>query len=90
MYTYVMYYCFSDDDNRIVLKPLADVSDCQRDYINACYVDVSLFLNLILSILCAFPNSYLQGYSIPNKFIATQGKISSLAIAMYVIDECPL
>ena len=33
---------FADDDNRIVLKPLADVSDCQRDYINACYVDVSL------------------------------------------------
>ena len=30
----------ADDDNRIVLKPLADVSDCQRDYINACYVDV--------------------------------------------------
>ena len=32
----------ADDDNRIALKPLADVSDCQRDYINACYVDVSL------------------------------------------------
>ena len=26
--------CFADDDNRIVLKPLADASDCQRDYIN--------------------------------------------------------
>ena len=33
---------FADDNNRIVLKPLPDVSDCQRDYINACYVDVSL------------------------------------------------
>ena len=77
MYTYTVYgwyYCFSDDDNRIALKPLADVSDCQRDYINACYVDVSLFLYLMLSII--FPTSYLQGYSIPNKFIATQGKIS--------------
>ena len=31
-----------DDDNRIVLKPLADASDYQRDYINACYVNVSL------------------------------------------------
>ena len=31
----------ADDDNRIVLKPLTDASDCQRDYINACYVDVS-------------------------------------------------
>ena len=33
---------FVDDDNRIVLKPIADADDCQRDYINACYVDVSL------------------------------------------------
>ena len=29
----------SDDDNRIVLKPL---SDCQNDYINASYVDVRI------------------------------------------------
>ena len=53
MYTYTVYgwdYCFSDDDNRIALKPLADANDCQRDYINACYVDVSLFLCLMLSI----------------------------------------
>ena len=34
----------ADDDNRIVLKPLSDVSDCQRDYINACYVDVRDFI----------------------------------------------
>ena len=33
---------FTDDDNRIVLKPLTDINDCQRDYINACYIDVSL------------------------------------------------
>jgi protein tyrosine phosphatase len=41
-----VYYniCFSDDDNRIVLKPLSDVSDYQRDYINACYVDVREFI----------------------------------------------
>ena len=43
MYPIINCY-FSDDDNRIALKPLDDVSDCQRDYINACYVDVSLFL----------------------------------------------
>ena len=30
----------SDDDNRIVLKPL---SDCQNDYINASYVDVRIY-----------------------------------------------
>ena len=29
----------SDDDNRIVLKPLGD---CQNDYINASYVDVRI------------------------------------------------
>ena len=34
----------ADDDNRIALKPLPDVSDCQRDYINACYVDVREFI----------------------------------------------
>ena len=44
VYAYTLYDNVNvsvDDDNRIVLKPLADVSDCQRDYINACYVDVS-------------------------------------------------
>ena len=40
-----LIFC-SDDDNRIVLKPLSDVSDCQRDYINACYVDVYEFILL--------------------------------------------
>ena len=34
---------FSDDDNRIALKSLPGSDDCQRDYINACYVDVSEF-----------------------------------------------
>ncbi len=34
------WFLSADDDNRIVLKPLSDISDCQRDYINACYVDV--------------------------------------------------
>ena len=47
---------FLDDDNRIALKPLGDVSDCQRDYINACYVDVSLFLHVqVACILYMFP-----------------------------------
>ena len=30
----------SDDDNRISLRPLPGHSDCQREYINASYVDV--------------------------------------------------
>ena len=35
---------FSDDDNRIILKPIGDLSDCQHDYINASYIDVSTML----------------------------------------------
>ena len=77
----------ADDDNRIALKPLPDVSDCQRDYINACYVDVREFIvnfslatqtitnnyrMSFIACLSVFPN--LQGYSIPNKFMVTQGK----------------
>ena len=33
--------CLLDDDNRIVLQPLGESKDCQGDYINACYIDVS-------------------------------------------------
>ena len=36
-------FLVSDDDNRIPLKSLPDAADCQRDYINACYVDVREF-----------------------------------------------
>ena len=31
----------TDDNNRIVLMPIEGHSDCQRDFINACYIDVS-------------------------------------------------
>ena len=34
--------CYSDDDNRIVLQPLSGCSDCQKDYINASFVDVCI------------------------------------------------
>ena len=40
----MVYTLLSDDVNRIILKPLTGVSDCQRDYINACYVDVREFV----------------------------------------------
>ena len=33
----------ADDHNRVILAPLAGHDDCQRDYINACYVDVSVY-----------------------------------------------
>ena len=32
-----------DDDHRVTLRPLTGHEDCQTDYINAGYVDVSLF-----------------------------------------------
>ena len=38
-----------DDDNRIVLQPLYGHSDCQQDYINACYINVGF--SLLLSIM---------------------------------------
>jgi hypothetical protein len=30
-----------DDHNRIVLGPLEDYADCQGEFVNACYIDVS-------------------------------------------------
>ena len=44
-----------DDDNCIVLQPTEGLSDCQNDYINACYIDVSDQLLFYLS--CAYSNS---------------------------------
>ena len=69
----------SDDDNRIVLKPL---SDCQNDYINASYVDVRIHsLNNYWTLkitLIVYVHLYimfaLQGYESFHKFIACQGK----------------
>ena len=34
----------ADDDNLIILDPIPGQEDCQSDYINACYVDVSVKL----------------------------------------------
>ena len=33
---------YTDDDNRVKLKPLNGREDCQHDYINASYIDVSV------------------------------------------------
>ena len=43
MHNPVMLYIMisTDDDNRLKLKPLNGRDDCQNDYINASYVDVS-------------------------------------------------
>ena len=47
-----MYICTVDDHNRVLLNPLPNCPDCQHDYINASYIDVSyskmisVFVNL--------------------------------------------
>ena len=53
----------ADDDNRIALKPLPDVSDCQRDYINACYVDVRELASLLTRRCLLFSFSYSKHHS---------------------------
>ena len=73
---------FSDDDNRITLKPLADANDCQRDYINACYVDVSLILCLMLSIIIMHVHSPFhacRGTLFQTSLLPLKVKISSSA-----------
>ncbi len=42
----------ADDDNRIVLQPLSGQEDCQSDYINACYVDVSVCAKPLYGLCC--------------------------------------
>ena len=38
---------YTDDNNRIVLQPIPNDKDCQGDYINACYIDVSIIEPLL-------------------------------------------
>ena len=61
-----------------MLQPISGEADCQTDYINASYIDVS-----VLTSTQRFLPSYshlelltlLQGYSVSSKFIASQGII---------------
>ena len=41
------YAFVTDDDNRVLLEPIGDYPDCQNEYINACYVDVSGVLVIV-------------------------------------------
>ncbi len=51
----ILYYCglstylwfLADDDNLIILDPIPGQEDCQSDYINACYVDVSVCASVL-------------------------------------------
>ena len=60
----------SDDFNRVVLEPEADVAD--SDYINASYVDVSSNLLNIIEL-----NLALQSLVQPKAYIVTQGPTES-------------
>ena len=62
-----------DDEHRVQLAPLPGHPDCQTNYINACYVDVSELFALVSCGFNSVHSPYIQGCSIPNKFLATQG-----------------
>ena len=69
---------FADDGNRIILRPIRGHSDCQREFINACYIDVSdTFMFALVHRDNVTP--YTQGYKFENKFIATQGEVFILS-----------
>ena len=38
----MLSHSYIDDDSRVILKPLPGHDNCQHDYINASYVDVSI------------------------------------------------
>ena len=72
----VSYYI--DDDNRIVLQPVAS---CQSDYINASYIDVCVCVIVNEQNIHSLPFQYLivlstyiqQGLTAKHKYIACQG-----------------
>ena len=33
----------TDDDNRVILEPIPGYMNCHHDYINASYIDVSIY-----------------------------------------------
>ena len=43
----------SDDDNRIILRPLEGHPDCQGDFINASFIDVRATYFSFLTTLCS-------------------------------------
>ena len=73
------------------LKALSGREDCQHDYINASYIDVSkrtifiakyhhqatftLYAEYLIETGSTFLVFFLQGYGIARKFVATQGQL---------------
>ena len=73
---------FTDDKNRIFLKPILGHSDYQHDYINASLIEVSFKSDNSIIIILLLPNvnnySCLQDPSHKATFIATQGWFKNL------------
>ena len=69
----------TDDDNRVILSK---TEDHESEYINASYVDVSAKHYILLKMIHTSSamiyiltfSIIVQGYSVPKKFIASQGK----------------
>ena len=77
--------CFpivTDDDHRVVLKSISGGVDCEHNYINAAYVDVS-FLKVWPVKTCTnhMIVSDTQGYLHGKNYIATQGKLHKTFIS---------
>lgn len=45
---------YSDDENRVSLKAISKKDDCQNDYINASYIDVSLKVTGSMALIDVF------------------------------------
>ena len=70
--------------------PIEGSSDCQREFINACYIDVCLMITHILKFLRRtyyLSLSFIQGYKHKKKFIATQG-IYNICLFCVVHNTC--
>ena len=66
--------CYTDDDHRVTLHPIPTHANSAHSYINASYIDVSPphLDSTIHPVTCLYI-SCMQGYSKPQKYIATQG-----------------
>ena len=84
---YVCVVVDIDNDNRVCLVPLSGHSDYQTDYINASYVDVGcrkVYNKMSHTFLL-----FLQGYSTPRKFLATQGNFIIIFLTLLLPEVTP-
>ena len=80
--------CLSDDDNRIVLRPIEGHVNCQRDFINACCVDVCMLSYTHLTI---YTPSLAYYKIIPNfRVIRLQENLLPLKVSRYSKSQLSL